>query len=287
MRNIIKSFFAFIIIVILQVIIFLLFVHPYILKWGATDTEVSMSMPGDKYAEAISSTRAISISKPQANVWKYLVQLGADRKGFYSYTFIENLYGCETTKQTGAENIEMKIGRLVPTMSPDATGKYYEGFYVVEVDSGRSFVLQNWGGFLVNEIDKNNTRLIIRTHAQKSNNIVEKLGNSIFDMLHYIMEKRMMLGVKDEAESYGENFNNSSSDSLWLLGIVISGFAGLVIILINKGYQKLLFSAFFYLVWQISLLILDPKPFYGFIPVMLAVVLIILIRKRNMAIKKK
>jgi hypothetical protein len=251
-----------IVVLCIQLMVYLLFFRSHILKWGATDSEVTMPMQGDKYAEVISSTRAIDINKPAADVWACLVDLGADRKGFYSFNFLEYLYGCETVKQINSENREFQIGRLIPTTKPDSDGNYKEGFHVIDVVQGQSFVLKDWGEFLVKKIDAGNSRLIIRTHYKSPHNAIGKLGYSIFDMLHYIMEKRMMLGIKDSAESNGENYNDAS-DLIWFLCIFFSGIAGLLMVFIFQGYSRITIPTIFFTVWQFALLVLDPKPIYG------------------------
>lgn len=72
---------------------YLLFVRPWHLHWGATDEEVRKRLPGDELAPhpALESTRAVIIRAPAKEVWRWLVQLGQDRGGFYSYDFLENL----------------------------------------------------------------------------------------------------------------------------------------------------------------------------------------------------
>ena len=39
-------------------------------------------------------THAIEIAAPAEEVWRWVAQIGADRGGFYSYTWLENLVGC-------------------------------------------------------------------------------------------------------------------------------------------------------------------------------------------------
>jgi hypothetical protein len=80
MTNILKSLAAFLIIVAFQFIIYFLFTHSMIIKWGATDDEVNMPLMGDKPTEVISSTRTIEINKSAAEIWTYLAEIGADRK---------------------------------------------------------------------------------------------------------------------------------------------------------------------------------------------------------------
>jgi hypothetical protein len=54
-----------------------------------------MALPGDELTPAPveQNTRAITIAAPPEQVWPWLVQMGADRGGFYSYAWLENLFG--------------------------------------------------------------------------------------------------------------------------------------------------------------------------------------------------
>ena len=73
------------------------FVRPWHLKWGATEEEQKMSLPGDELVEhpKLNSTHAITINAATKDVWPWVVQMGQRRGGFYSYTFLENLVGCQ------------------------------------------------------------------------------------------------------------------------------------------------------------------------------------------------
>ncbi len=68
-------------------------------RYGATLAEVARRLPGDELvpAPAIVSTRAITVEAPAERVWPWLVQLGQGRAGFYTYTWLENLVGCDMT----------------------------------------------------------------------------------------------------------------------------------------------------------------------------------------------
>ena len=275
MNKTLKSISAIVIVLSFQLVCYLLFFHSYVVKWGATHHELTMPMSGDRYAETSSATRAIDIHNSATVVWSYLVDLGADRKGFYSYSFLERMYGCEITKQIKENNRILEVGRLIPYDAPDSIGNYNEGFPVVEVVQGQSFVLKGWGSFLVNAVNENNSRLIIRTIGNKPHTVFDKLGHSVFDALHFIMEKRMMLGIKDQAESNGKNYN-LASDLIWFLGIFLSGILGLVMVFSCNDYYKLILPTFFYTIWQFMLLILDPKSIYGILLVLVASALIII-----------
>src|SRR5689334_7890503 len=70
--------------------------RPMHLRWGATSQEVSRPLPGDDLVPHPKgkSTHAITINSPAPNIWPWLVQLGQNKGGFYSYSWLENLVGC-------------------------------------------------------------------------------------------------------------------------------------------------------------------------------------------------
>ncbi|MGH3365289.1 MAG: hypothetical protein ACRDOW_11245 [Nocardioidaceae bacterium] len=62
---------------------------------GSTEEERRRRYPGDGPAEPLFTvTRAVTVRAPAEDVWKWLVQVGQDRGGFYSYDWLENLAGC-------------------------------------------------------------------------------------------------------------------------------------------------------------------------------------------------
>src|SRR5687767_9994734 len=69
--------------------------RPWFLGWGATDEEVRGPWPGDDMTpDAIcQATRAVTLYASAGEIWPWLVQIGQDRGGFYSYTWLENLFG--------------------------------------------------------------------------------------------------------------------------------------------------------------------------------------------------
>lgn len=90
------------------------FIRPRHLRWGATAEEVKMPLPGDELLEhpKLNATHAITIDAPVADVWPWLVQVGQNRAGFYSYTWLENLVGCamHNANQIVPEWQELKVG---------------------------------------------------------------------------------------------------------------------------------------------------------------------------------
>src|SRR6476646_9824037 len=68
----------------------------WVLGWGATPAELRRAWPGDELSPLATeiSTRCVTIAAPADVVWSWLVQIGQDRAGFYSYAWLENLFRC-------------------------------------------------------------------------------------------------------------------------------------------------------------------------------------------------
>jgi proline iminopeptidase len=67
-------------------------VLPRLRTWGATEAEVDMAYPG---ADVVpggrrGATMAVTIDAPPDQVWPWLVQLGGDRAGWYSWDRLDN-----------------------------------------------------------------------------------------------------------------------------------------------------------------------------------------------------
>jgi hypothetical protein len=68
------------------------FIWPRFRRWGAADEELAGPFPG---ADLISGgtrggTMAVTIDAPPAAVWPWLVQMGCDRAGWYSWDRLDN-----------------------------------------------------------------------------------------------------------------------------------------------------------------------------------------------------
>src|SRR5690606_19942536 len=66
-------------------------------RWGLTEEEASRARPGDDLVPEPrwQWTHGIEIERSCEDVWPWVAQIGADRAGFYSYQWLENLAGCE------------------------------------------------------------------------------------------------------------------------------------------------------------------------------------------------
>ena len=279
MLNTKKRFTLLFFIICLQIVVYAVFLRPVILTWGASKNEVNTPLPGDNIASSISSTRAITVHTPAADVWKWLVQLGADRGGLYSYEIMEYLTGFygDNSRTIVPEFQEMKVGRIVPISRSDSK----IGFRVVSVDPGKSFVLEGWGSFVLKQIDSETTRLIIRTHGWEIKSISSFIFYKIIEPLHYIMERRMLIGFKARAEA-GEGVRLSIiPDILWFLGVLLSYLGIILLVFMGRSIQCAVLSIFFGIIWLWPLLIFDPQNVYSVILLILIIATIIWFRLKK------
>ena len=101
--------------------VYLVFIRPWQLRWGATDEEVARPMPGDDVVKqaTFNATRAVTIQARPEEIWPWLVQIGIKRAGWYSYDWLDNL-GHHSAERIIPEFQHLEVGDRVP-LSPDGT----------------------------------------------------------------------------------------------------------------------------------------------------------------------
>ena len=203
---------------------YVLAVRPRMLRWGATAQETAAPLPGDELVRTprMQSTRAVTINVPAANVWPWLVQLGVGRGGMYSYDLLENAagHGMHSAGQILPEYQQLDVGDVVPLMlwkGPEL------GIPVRRVEAGsvlglggtmdpRTGQIRASGGapagqrvelgwtFVLQPVNVHVTRLLSRTRYDYSPLPVGLILRPVLEPLQFIMERRMLLGIKSRAE---------------------------------------------------------------------------------------
>jgi hypothetical protein len=109
-------------------------VRPKVRAWGADPLEAELPLPGDGLIPdpSATETRGITIDAPPSAVWPWLVQMGFERAGWYSYDALDN-------KGTSSGEIlpdyqHLEQGEIMPT-HPGG------GFRVEIVDPEQALVL--------------------------------------------------------------------------------------------------------------------------------------------------
>ncbi|HEX6248965.1 MAG TPA: hypothetical protein VFZ64_13925 [Nocardioidaceae bacterium] len=170
-------------------------VRPRLLAWGSTEEERAGRYPGDPDHEPwFRYTRAVTVHAPAEEVWRWLVQLGQDRGGFYSYDWLENLAGCRIHS---ADRVHEEWQHL----SAGDPMTIFPGFATTfaAVDPPRSLVIEGWGSYVVEPVDERTCRLIARGHQDRAPAALMYL--LAIELPHAIMEHRTLVGIKRRAEA--------------------------------------------------------------------------------------
>ena len=195
-------------------------VRPWHLRWGASDAEVALVLPGDELVPnaKISATHAITIQASPAEVWPWLVQLGQGRGGFYSYDWIENALGLDihTADRILPEYQNLKVDDTIPLAPNDF------GLPVIMLDPVQTMVLcgdtrlggskgkpelkpgeylaASWGFYLFGQAN-GTTRLVERWRADYTPTTVNAVFYRVFlESGAFLMQRKMLLGIKARAE---------------------------------------------------------------------------------------
>jgi hypothetical protein len=187
-------------------------IEPWSRSWGATESEVARPLPiDDLVVEGVpSTTRGITVHAPVVDTWSWLVQIGQDRAGFYSYSSLENLVGAGMHNATAVHPEWQRRERGDSVWLADAGRWHDRGRQIAAlVDPPRALVLVSppdyerlqrgerahaaWGFFLEPSGD-DAARFLVRSSGGP-------VGTHLFDGVHFLMEQRMMRGLRDRVEA--------------------------------------------------------------------------------------
>lgn len=188
----------------------LLAARRYYRNWGTTKEECETPLPGDDLVAepAVQTTEGISIDAPAAAVWPWLVQMGQDRGGMYSYEKLENLVGI---KHDNADRIHpewqhLAVGDVI-RLVPRGWMGLAEGIAlpVVRLIDGEAIVLRLqppldgvWSFHLVPHWE-DRCRLLVRTRS-RMRVPGEALGAEAAGPVMALMTRGMLLGIKRRVE---------------------------------------------------------------------------------------
>ena len=186
-------------------------------RWGATDEEVATVYPGDELIPdpAVQATMAVTVEAAPERIWPWLVQIGQDRGGMYSYDWLEQLIGLEITS---AQEIRQEWQQLAPgdrvQLVPRNWGPLPNGyaFKVAQVDPPNALVLRQgppedpWDGvwsFLLRPAGPDRTRLVSRTRTAQDTGVGATLlrgATTLGVPVTWLMTRKMLLTLKERAE---------------------------------------------------------------------------------------
>jgi hypothetical protein len=178
--------------------------------WGATKAEAKRSMPGDyEVKRPISvSTNAVSIRAKAADIWPWLIQMGYRRGGMYSYDRIDMLLGildAPSANRIIPEFQHLEVGDIIPMGKPPSWPvKAIEPNRLLLIVIKEPGVDVTWC-FMLDEMHNRQTRLVLRVRSRLAMTPMLLLSLPIMYFGQFLMIRKMLLGIKQRAESLARN----------------------------------------------------------------------------------
>jgi hypothetical protein len=182
---------------------------PWMDRYGATDAEVTAIFPGDELVPDPASfvNRAVTIQAGPEEIYPWLLQLDAEKGGWYSYDWLEtSLLRCPMTNadRIHPEWQDRQVGDLV-RMCPGESGP--PPYVVAQLHPDQAMVLGHqedgeWVDlyqFVIIPQTDGSSRLILRTRTM--------MAGGLWDLIHpgvFIMERGMLNGIKERAEQLAQ-----------------------------------------------------------------------------------
>jgi len=183
-----------------------LLVRRWFVCWGATPADRNRLMRGDAAVAdpSYSATLAITIGARPEQIWPWLVQIGYERGGLYSYDWLDRLFGY--LDRPSADSILPQFQSLaVGDEVPMGRG---QGFPVTAIDANRALVLSGTGDgfawawqFGLYPLDEKRTRLISRNLVRVPRTFGSWMFMRAIEPAAFLMTRRMLLGLKRRAEA--------------------------------------------------------------------------------------
>lgn len=231
--------------------------RPWYLGWGATAEERAGALPGDSFSAGPPyETRAIDIRAPAEQVFAWVAQLGQNRAGFYSYTLLENLMGCEmpNVRHLDPALQQWQVGDKLWMYPPDELGGI--GYAsLLHYEPGRALVFGThtpldppgpaasgtWS-FVVEPTGPGSARLLTRGSGGATRTWVGlAFTRTLFEPLHFAMERRMLEGIKGLAEGHPISAGRDVLQLLaWAATFVSFIASGVLVLLGSRPLRRLL-----------------------------------------------
>ena len=175
-------------------------------RWGATPSDLTRAMAGDALLvhPTYSGTMAVTVKARPEHIWPWLVQIGYQRGGLYSYDWLDRLFGY--LDRPSATRILPQFQNLaVGDQIPLGVGPSWP---VAAIEPNRALVLdmRNLGDFDwvwqfgLYTVDGNQTQLVSRS-CVRTRSVWARLGTYVIEPAGFIMTRRMLLGLKQRAEA--------------------------------------------------------------------------------------
>lgn len=227
-HNKLKQIFGGMAMVLLVLSLGYLGIRPFHLRWGATNDEVARAMPGD--LDGARWTRAITIEATPEQIWPWLVQWGQGRGGWYSYDWLENLFGFDihTADRILSEHQNPQLGDPI-CMAAEMCVSFISALepnqwfgWQSKDDAGKPFWTFMIGLF---PLDETHTRLVIRESFDAG--MMPPVAAFVLEIPDVVMELKTLDTIKQRAEGHSTpGWVTAYEIGIWLMAFGISLVAG-------------------------------------------------------------
>ena len=150
------------------------------------------------------TTLAITVRARPEDIWPWLVQMGYQRGGLYSYDWLDRLFGYldgPSSNRILPEFQHLAVGDEIPIGRGG-------GFPVTAIEPYRAIVLGGKGEgfqwvwqFGLYPLDENRTRIVSRNTVRVPSTLGSWLFMRVIEPAAFLMTRRMLLGLKRRAEA--------------------------------------------------------------------------------------
>ncbi len=196
-------------------------VRPRLKRWGATDDELTAPYPG---ADVVpggqrAATMAVTIDVPPERVWPWLVQLGGDRAGWYSWDWLDNA-GRPSAQEIHPEWQVLAVGDTVKYRKGDGV---VDAWVVAVLEQNRflglhgisdlrgttldptkplpSVYTEGLWGFQLTALPGDRTRLVLGGYEAHHPAWIAGIISFAFPALVWVMQAKMLVVLKRNAEA--------------------------------------------------------------------------------------
>ena len=164
-------------------------------------------MPGDALIANPTemSMQAVTVNAPPEDIWPWLVQIGYQRGGLYSYDWLDRLFGFldrPSATRILPEFQQLAVGDKIPwgRAGTELTVGVLEPHSALALSYGLGGFEWVWQ-FGLYPLDEQRTRFVTRGTERVPNTPLWWLGMRVMEPAAFIMTRRMLLGVKERAEA--------------------------------------------------------------------------------------
>jgi hypothetical protein len=187
---------------IFVIALYFLIIRPWQMTWGATKEEVQQMFLGDDIVTKphFIATRAVTIHASPKEVWKWIIQIGSARAGFYSLDWLDNA-GVASSRDILPEFQKIERDYFIPFTPNQKNGMWVKDYQEYEHilwwdKKGHS----TWGWYLL-PTENGKTRLITKLRTRYDFSFPWILYYLFYDFGDIVMMRKCLLGIKARVES--------------------------------------------------------------------------------------